>query len=166
LLNGTSEISDIFEHCLRVHYLWGILKESYLSSGTLYVGGTELTGEELEQVTHKIWHYNGIFSEVDLSVYDEVDEDDGDGGTDCDGGTTTEFDDHYRAGSLSVNAGSGTVTFTSPLDSNDYQLTVYVTTSSGYEQRNIAVSAKYASGFTYTDVLQAGTLSYFAVLNL
>jgi len=140
-LSGTSEVSEIFEHCLRIHYLWGILDESYLDGTDLYVGDRLVTGSYLEQVMHKLWHYNGIFSDIDLSTYDDVDEDDGDTGT-CEGGGT-EFEDHYRAGSLTVSAGSGVVTFSTPLDSSDYQLTVYVDTSSGYQQRNIAVGAKY-----------------------
>lgn len=167
-LGGSGDLSDIFNHCLRLHYLYGVLDEIRESGGLLYVGDTQLSGEDLAGLQGKIWHYNGIFSDVDLSDYSAVVVDDGDEG-ECTG-TTSVVNDHYRAGEVAVSAGSGTVTFmldgvASPLASSDYQLTVYVATSSGYEQRNIVVSAKYASGFVYEDVLEAGTLHYVAELN-
>ena len=169
MFNGTDEISDILDHCLRLHYLWGVLSEIRESGGLLYVGDTELSGASLASLNGKIWHYNGIFSDVDLSDYTTVVTDDGDSGT-CVPGTDSTTDDHYRAGEVAVSAGSGTVTFikngvASPLASSNYRLTVYVKTASGYEQRNIVVSAKYASGFVYDDVLEAGTLNYVAELD-
>lgn len=169
MLNGTDQISNIFEHCLRLHYLWATLSEVRESGSTLYIGDTVLSGADLAIVNGKIWHYSGIFSDVDLTSYDEVVVDDGDSGA-TGGGTTVTTPDHYRAGEVAVSAGSGTVTFikngvASPLANSNYRLTVYVKTSSGYEQRNIVVSAKYASGFVYDDVLQAGILNYVAELD-
>lgn len=169
MLGGADGVEDIFDHCTRLHYLWGILDEARLVGTDIYVGDTEISGASIAGVFHKIWHYNGIFAGVDLSDYSSITADDGDGGAVGENGGDSQESDHYRAGSLTVVAGSGTVTFykngvASPLLSSNYQINAYVITTSGYLQENIVIGAKYKSGFTYTDILD-GTLHYVAQLN-
>lgn len=168
MLRGTWRTGDIFEHCLRLHYLWGILKEVQLVAGVLYVGSVVVSGASLQKIHTKIWHYNGIFADVDLSDYSDVVVDDGDGGTteDGDGGGTGTASDHYRSNDIVSVVGVNVVTFSSPLPSADYTVTVYNTGSSGYLQKNLVVSTKTANGFVCGDVLEAGVLTYFAVIDL
>jgi hypothetical protein len=166
MLRGTEQIGDLFEHCLRLHYLWGVLNEVRLSGTSLYVGNAVISGDDVEDVYSKIWHYNGIFASVDLSDYSDIVADDGDGGT-SNGDTGTGISsDHYRSNDITSVVGTNVVTFSSPLPSSDYTVTVYNTGANGYLQKNLVVSTKTANGFVCGDVLEAGTLTYFAVIDL
>lgn len=166
-LRGTIEYQDAYLHTMRLMYLWGVMKNSFLVGGVLYVGDTILSGTDLEGVYHKIWHYNGIYDGVDLSDYTAITPDDGDGGTDeGDGGGGGSSTDHYRSNDVVSIVGTNVVTFSSPLPSVDYTVTVYNTGASGYLQKNLVVSTKTANGFVCGDVLEAGILTYFAVIDL
>lgn len=163
-LRGTNQIQQNFNDCLRLHYLYGIVDEARLDGSDIYIGNKQLSEADLAEVYHKIWHYNGIFADVDLTVYDDITPDSGDGSS-C-SGSTTSSEDHYRAGAIAVTAGSATVTFSSPLASTDYRVDVRVRSSSGFEQRNLGAITKYTNGFTVNDIVDAGTLTYFAVIDL
>lgn len=176
-LRGTGQEGEIFDHCLRVHWLWGAIKEAHLSGAVLYVGSEIMDDADLTSIYHKLWHYNGIYADVDLSDYPDITPDDGDGGdngeqgdegggTGGDGGSTVVDTDHYRADTVIVVPGTNTVTFSSPLPSTDYRIIVYVDSYTGYQQRNLVVGTKTAQGFTVTDVLEAGVLTYFCVIDL
>lgn len=164
-LNGTGEEPDVFDHLVRLAYLYGIVDEMYLSGTSVYVGEEVITDTDVETIYGKIWHYNGIFS-ADLSDYSSITADAGDSGTT--GGSTGSAvsSDNYRADSVAVSSGSNTVTFSSPLSTTDYILDVRVVTAGGYEQRNLVISTKTKNGFVVSDVLQAGTLYYSALVSV
>lgn len=164
-LRGTGEEGEIFEHCLRLHYLYGIMKEAYLNGGVTYVGNSTI---DLTDVYHKIWHYSGIYEDVDLADYSDIEEDDGDGEPPLKGGDTVS-EDHYRVGEVAVVAGANVVTFykngvASPFPNTNYQVDPWVEAYSGYMQRNLVVT-KMANGFIANDILEAGVLKYQAILN-
>ena len=167
-LQGTKELQQNFKDCLKLHYLYGIIKEARLVGSDVYVGSQLLADADFAEAYFKLWHYNGIYASVDLSVYTDITPDSG--GGDSESGGTVLTNDTYRSGANAVSIGAATVTFmvdgvASPLPSTDYELTVYVRTASGYEQRNLGTTTKFTSGFTVTNILEAGTLIYFAVMD-
>lgn len=164
-LRGTGEEGDIFDHCLRVHWLLGAIKEAHLVSGVLKIGSETLDDADLTTIYHKLWHYNGIYADIDLTEFSDIVPDDGDEPGD-DPTIIVVTEDHYRADTVLVSSGVNTVTFSSPLPSTDYRIVVYVDCISGYQQRNLVVGTKTANGFTVTDVLEPGVLTYFCVIDL
>jgi len=73
-----------------------------------------------------------------------------------------------RAGSQAVAIGSNFITFylngvATPLDTTDYVVTAFVTTSSGRQQNNLVISSKLANGFQVDDILEAGVIYYHAI---
>jgi hypothetical protein len=168
-LRGTSKENQNYLDNLRVNYLFGIIKESYLVAEVVYVGDTVIPDNEIETVFDKLWHYSGIYSDVDLSDYTDITPDNGEGGAVEDGGSTIDTDT-YRSGNMAVVVGSNPVTFikdgvASPLSSNDYTVVAYVKTPGGYQQNNLQISTLTAGGFVVEDILEAGTLYYQATLN-
>lgn len=167
-LKGTGEEQDLFNDLMRLHYLYAIVDGAYESGVDTYIGDT--ITEDIEEVYTKIHHYNGLFIDTDLSEFDEIVPDDGDGGS-CSGSSgDTQSDDHYRAGNLAVVAGANAVTFIkdgvpSPLASSDYTINAYVMNTSGQRQDNLVITTQTAGGFVASDVLKAGTLYYQATLN-
>ena len=164
-LSGKPEERDTFEHCLRLHYLYGILDEARIVGTDIYCGSKKITGASIEGIYHKIWHYNGILS-ADLSAYSDITADDGDTGSTAPSETIVTATDHYRAGSVSVVAGSNVISFSSALASANYQVDIRVVFADGTEQRNVVPSSQFSTGFVVSDVLQSGTLHYTAILNL
>lgn len=164
---GAANEKQIFNHMKRLHYLWSIIRNTYLSGTDVYVGDAIIADNVVETVYEKIQHYNGIYANVDLSDYTDVTPDDGDGGSETGDGTTT---DHWRAGNLAVVAGANAVTLLkdgvpSPLPSSDYTINAYVITLGGQRQDNLQITTQTAGGFVASDVLKAGTLFYTALLN-
>lgn len=164
-LSGKPQERDTFEHCLRLHYLYGILDEARIVGTDVYCGDTKVSGSLIEGAYHKIEHYHGILS-ADLSAYSDITADDGDTGSTAPSETVVTSSDHYRAGSVSVVAGSNVVSFSSELASANYQVTIRVVFTDGTEQRNVVPSSQFRTGFVVDDVLQSGTLHYTAILNL
>lgn len=167
-LRGTSKIQQNFDDCLRLHYLYGIIDEARLVGSDIYVGSKQLTDVDFAEAYHKLWHYNGIYSAIDLSVYTDITPDSGDG--DSEPGGSVLSNDTYRSGQVTVLAGAATVTFmvdgvATPLASTDYTVDVYVRTASGYEQRNLGNVVKFTTGFTVDDILEGGTLVYLAIMD-
>jgi len=169
---GSANEKQVFNNMKRMHYLWSIIRSAFLSDTDVYVGDTIMADNDFETVYEKLQHYNGIYSNVDLSVYSDITPDDGDGGSDDgdSGGGSTTSTDHWRAGNLPVVAGANAVTFLvggvpSPLASADYTINAYVITSGGQRQDNLQITTQTAGGFVASDVLKAGTLFYTAILN-
>lgn len=167
-MSGAADTHDIGQDMLRIHYLYNIIKNSFLSGTDVYVGDTILEDNIVETILGKIWHYNGKYEDIDLSDYAAIVPDDGDGGS-VDPDNPTEDTDHYRAGELPVVAGANAATFikngvASPLPSADYILTAWVMATSGQMQTNIVATSQTAGGFVASDVLKAGTLYYTARL--
>jgi len=169
-LRGTGKENALFYDSLRVSYLYGILSEVYLDGTTLYVGDTVVEDKEVETVFDKIWHYNGIYA-IDLADYltntdtdGTIIPDDGDGDVVVPG--VTPVTDHYRSGTQVAVVGTNVIGFSSPLPSADYTIQVYVIGETGYQQTNLVVSTVTANGFVVTDVLEAGVLTYFCVIEL
>ena len=173
ILRGTPKENEIFNDTMRVHYLYGIIKELYLSGTDVCIGDVVLADNAVEAVFDKIWHYNGVSYGIDfnadLSDFDAIVPDDGDGGT-VDPTTPTTDSDHYRVGELPVTVGTNAVTFfkdgvAAPFPSTDYIVIAWVETHTGYRQSNLQPSTYTAGGFIVTDVLEAGILKYQAILN-
>lgn len=164
IFKGTGE--NLFNDCVRLHYLCGIMDEAYLSGGNLYVGDTLL--DSIGDVYHKIWHYN-VTNDVDLTDFAAIVPDNGDGGAVENNGTVV-VDNDQRVGELSVGVGANVVTFyvggvATPFPNTNYQVDAWLITNSGYMQRQVVVSNKLANGFTVEDILEAGVLHYQATLN-
>lgn len=169
IYRGTSKIEKISNDSMRVIYLWGIMNYAYIDGTTVYLGDTAVTDAYIQEAMDKLWHYNGRFSQVDLSDYAAIVADDGEGGA-YDPSTTTQDNDHYRSGNIPVTVGANPVTFikngvASALPSNDYTVEAYAISQSGYRQNNVVVSGIVAGGFVASDILEAGTLYYIATLN-
>lgn len=165
IFNGTGE--NLLNDSIRLHYLCGIMDEAYLDNGIVYVGDTELSS--VGGVYHKIWHYNGMYADVDLTDFDPIVPDDGDGGSVETGGTTV-VDNNMRIGQLTVGTGANVVTFylggvPTPFPNTNYQVDAWLITNSGYMQRQVVISNKLSNGFTVEDILEAGTLHYQATLD-
>lgn len=161
---GTKDYNDIFNQCMRVAYLSAAIDEAYEVDGVTYIGDTVV---DLGQYYHKLWHYRGQFDIADADKQTAIIEDDGNSGSEE---SIPTSDDAYRAGEVVVGAGGAIITFMrngvpSPLANADYQVDVRVAAYSGYEQRNVVISTKFASGFVVEDVLEAGILHYTAHLN-
>ena len=162
-----------FAECHRIHYLYGIINECYWDGG-LMMGGQAFDAADVYSAFHKIEHYRGFFESIDLGVkYDEPDPDDPNPDPDdpyCNPTTDPDIiivgDDHYRAQSVPCVVGLNNITFSRPLSSADYELDVFVIATNGMMQHNLIVTSRTASGFTVSDVLRAGTLSYFAVIRI
>ncbi|MFO8110109.1 MAG: hypothetical protein R6U17_06300, partial [Thermoplasmata archaeon] len=150
---------------MRLSYLYGIVDEMYLVGTDVYVGGDNITDDAVEDVYGKLYHYNGLYS-VDLSDYSSITADGGDSGSSDGDSDSSVSTDHYRSGSVEVSSGSAVVSFSSPLSTTDYHLDAYVLSSSGYKQTNLDVSSKTKNGFAVSDILEGGTLHYFAVVNV
>lgn len=168
VFNGTMDVRKLTDESMRVIYLWGVINYTYLVGEIPYLGDTAVTDAYILKTSQKLWHYNGVFSSIDLTDYTTIVPDDGEGGA-CVGGVS-ETTDHYRSGSLSVSVGANAVTFikngvASPLASSDYTVEVWVLTESGYKQNNVVVTTQTAGGFVASDVLEVGTLYYIATLN-
>lgn len=168
-LAGAPNVEKIGDDMLRIHYLYNVIKNSFLSGSSVCVGDAVLADNTVETILGKIWHYNGKYADVDLSDYTAITPDDGDGGA-CDPTDPTVDTDHYRAGNLAVTAGANPVTFikdgvASPLASTDYTVEAYVIAASGQRQNNVVITTQTAGGFVASDVLKAGTLYYTALLN-
>lgn len=168
-LNGEKDAQLIANHSMRVIYLWGVIEYAYLVGTTLYIGGTAVSDTYLRDTFNKLWHFNGIYSAVDLSDYTTIVADDGDGGA-VDPANPTVTTDHYRSGNMIVTVGANPVTFikdgvASPLASNDYTVDAWAISNSGFKQNNVVVGSLVAAGFTAEDILEAGTLYYIATLN-
>ena len=165
-LTGTGTENELFDHCLRVHYLWGIIKEVREDTGVYYIGSEVISSAVISSVFHKLWHYNGQYN-IDLDDAGVITVDNGDDITPpLKEGDVTPESDHYRAGTLRVGVGMNVVSFSSPLSTVNYRIQVYVSADSGYEQRNLVVSTKTTNGFVVNDVLEAGVLTYFCVIDL
>lgn len=165
IFNGTGE--NLLNDSIRLHYLCGIMDEAYLDNGDILVGDTVL--DSIGDVYHKIWHYNGMYSGVDLTDFDAIVPDNGDGGSVENGGTTV-VDNNQRVGELTVGVGANVITFyvngvATPFPNTSYQVDAWLITNSGYMQRQVVVSNKLANGFTVEDILEAGVLHYQATLN-
>jgi len=164
-LVGSGTIQSLHKDSVRLHYLVGALNAVYLDGTTPYIGDTEITGNEVQEIYHKIWHYNRNFK-ADLSDYDAITEDDGEGGVVVVNVTTD--DDHYRSGNLPVVVGANPVTFikngvAAPFTSALYTVQAWAISNSGYRQNNVV--GQTAGGFVANDILEAGTLYYIATLN-
>ena len=164
IFNGTGE--NLIGDCVRLHYLCGIIDEAYLSGGDVYVGDTVL--DSIGDIYHKIWHYNGIY-DIDLTDFDTVVPDNGDGGVVENNGTVV-VDHNQRVGERTVGTGANVVTFylggvPTPFPSTNYEVDAWLITNSGYMQRQVVVSNKLANGFTVEDILESGVLHYQATLN-
>ena len=166
-LTGARDIADIENQSMRVVYLWGVINHAYLTGTTPYIGGTAITDAYLNETMHKLWHYNGVYEDVDLSSYSEITPDDGDGGAETpDAGTPA---DNMRVGTESVTTGPASVTFevngyASPLDSANYVVSAWVISNTGYRQDIVDISGQTAAGFTANNIIAAGTLYYIATL--
>lgn len=167
-MSGAADVTVIGNDMLRIHYLYNIIKNSFLSGSDVYIGDTVIADNVVETILGKIHHYNGKYGDIDLSDYTAIVADDGDGGS-VDPSVPSTDNDHYRAGELPVVAGANAVTFikdgvASPLASADYVLTAWVVAASGQMQNNIVPTSQTAGGFVASDVLKAGTLYYTARL--
>jgi len=168
-MSGTRDENDIHNDLLRVHYLYSIIKNCFLSGTDVYVGDTIIADNIVETILGKIWHYNGVYADVAMSDYAAITPDDGDGGA-TDPCTPTQDSDHYRSGNLAATIGANVVTFikdgvASPLASSDYTVDAWVIANSGQKQTNLVLTTRTAGGFVASNVLKAGTLYYVATLN-
>jgi len=166
-LSGTNNYISLYNDTVRVHYLCGALNSVYLVGTTPYIGGSAVTDAYVQEIYQKIWHYNRAFK-ADLSDYDEIVPDDGEGGAYVPNVTTE--DDHYRSANLPVVVGANPVTFikngvASPFTSADYTVQAWAISNSSYRQNNVVVTGQTAGGFVANDILEAGTLYYIATLN-
>lgn len=164
IFNGTGE--DVFNDSLRLHYLCGIIDEAYISGSDVYVGNLLL--DSIGDIYHKIWHYNGQY-DVDLTEFDAVVPDNGDGEALPNNGTVV-VDNNQRVGELAVGVGANVVTFyvggvATPFPNTNYQVDAWLITNSGYMQRQVVVSNKLKNGFTVENILEAGVLHYQATLD-
>ena len=169
LLQGTGEFRKIFNNAVYLHYLYGALKGITLTSGVPYIGSAVLSGSDVEQIYHKIWHYNGQYASVDLSNYTDITADDGGGGSSSSESSSSTSSDNVRAGHQASSVGTNIVTFTvdgivSPLASADYVISAWNLTSTGYKQVNLNVTTQIAGGFVIDNVITAGTLYYVCTL--
>lgn len=166
---GNGDYNDIFNDSMRVHYLLGAIDSVYLVADVPYIGGTAVTDSYVKSLSNKIWHYNGVFRDVNLEDYDAIVPDDGDGGS-VDSVGAVVVDNDMRIGELAVGVGANVVTFylggvPTPFPNTSYQVDAWLITNSGYMQRQVVVSNKLANGFTVEDILEAGVLHYQATLN-
>jgi len=166
-LSGASDYQKLYNDTVRLQFLVGALNAVYLDGTTAYIGSAEVSDSYIQEIYHKIWHYSG--KDADLSVYEEIVADNGDGGS-IDNGSVVVVDNNMRIGELAVGTGANVVTFylggvATPFPSTDYQVDAWLITNSGYMQRQVVVSNKLANGFTVEDILEAGVLHYQATLN-
>lgn len=166
-LRGVRDTKRLFNECKRVHYLYGVLSNVYLDGTDCYIGSKLITDAEVQQVSQKLWHYNGLFQNVDLSEFTPIVPDDGN--SECVGSGATNESDHYRVGEVPVVAGTNVITFyqngvPKPFSTTAYQVDPWVEAYSGYMQRNLVVT-KLTNGFIVNDILEAGILKYHAILN-
>lgn len=168
IYRGAANDGDILNQKKRLHYLYSIIRECFLTGTDVYIGDTVLADNIVETIYTKIQHYSGIYSDVDLSEYTDVTEDDGnEGSKPC---TPVVTDDHYRSATVNVTSGTNIITFIkngvpTPFESNDYTVVMWVTLTDGSIQRNLVPTSRTASGFVVSDVLGAGVLEYQATLN-
>jgi len=167
MLNGYRTFKSVADGSKRIVYLHGIVDNSYLVGDVVYVGGTAVSDDYINEVFHKMWSYNGVFSSVSLSDYDTVVPDDGEGGS-VEVPSVPSSDD-YRAGTETVSVGNALVTFKvggvySPLPSADYVVNAYVISVSGFRQDIVTITNKNDFGFVAEGILEEGTLYYTATI--
>lgn len=166
-LDGKWNYNSLFNDSVRLHYLVGALSSVYLDGTTPYIGGASVTDAYIQEIYQKIWHYNRAFK-ADLSDYEEIVPDDGDGGAYVP--NVVVIEDYYRSGNLPVVVGANPVTFikngvAAPFSENDYTVQAWAISNSGFRQNNVVVTGTTAGGFVANDILEAGTLYYIATLN-
>jgi hypothetical protein len=71
---------------------------------------------------------------------------------------------YMRVGKKTVTIGATSVTFTSPLPSDDYTVTAWVI-GAGESQYDLGTLTLSANGFTASDISINGTLHYQAIMN-
>jgi len=167
-LSGAINRVSLYNDSIRVHYLLGAIKAVYLVGSVPYIGLSPVEDSYVQELYQKIWHYNRKFKS-DLSDYDAVVPDDGEGGA-CDPDLIGLAEDHYRSGNIPVVVGANPVTFIkngvpTPFVENDYTVQAWAMSNSGYRQNNVVVVGMTAGGFIANDILEAGTLYYIATLN-
>lgn len=171
-LSGRAGYGELLDNSMRLHYLYGIINSSRLENGNVFIGSTQLSGDDLENVFSKIAHYRGIFSDVDLAVYATITPDDGNTGGSSGGGGPSPSpgdSDFYRQGSANIS-GATSIVFSSQLSSSDYQVEVLSYISSNGTRVNVresAISNRQLGQFTFTPPtgFTQGVLTYRAILN-
>lgn len=156
---GADNLRQLYTDLLNLHVLCGYMSELFYD-GAYKLGLTTRDEAEVQKVRAMIQFYNGR-EEYDVSST-----------PDFGGGSvipTEEIALTYRAGQKASTVGSNTVLFyvnasLAPFDTANYIIHCWNIGTDGSMQNNVAITQKTAAGFTASDIMDAGTLYYEAVL--
>lgn len=157
---GADNLRSLYTDNLNLHCLCGYINSLTYDEGGYYMGITNVPDQEVNYVRSMIQFYNNReeYDVSDAPAYET--------------GITTPTEDivlNYRAGSQVVTAGSNTVVFkvnnvSTPFATDQYIVHAWNIGADGSMQNNVVITNKVAAGFTASDIMDAGTLYYEAVL--
>lgn len=156
---GHDNYRALYTDLLNLHCLCGYVSALTYNNG-YYLGATAVSDASVNYVRAMVQYYANreMYDVSGAPVY----------GT----GPTTPAADivlNYRAGSVVVTEGSNVVLFkvdnvNTPFATADYIVHAWSIGNDGSMQNNLVLTNKVAAGFTASDVMDAGTLYYEAVL--
>lgn len=155
---GADNLRSLYTDLLNLHVLCGYINSLWYD-GAYKLGLTTREESEVQRVRSMIQYYNGR-EEYDVSSSPDY----GTGGE-----TPVDIALSYRAGTKASVVGSNDILFyvnseLAPFSTSNYIIHCWNVGHDGSVQNNVVITTKTADGFTASDVLDAGTLYYEAIL--